>query len=107
LGCGAQGAFGRRRFRSLTINQLIDNGEAIRIGIMRALNQPSRSGVQPQAQRAALGPAQAGEGPMTVWIYVDSSKQVGGRDHLKVFATERAANHWFEDNDPDGGGVRI
>jgi hypothetical protein len=39
---------------------------------------------------------------MTVWIYVDSSKQVGDRDHLKVFATERAANHWFEDNDPEG-----
>jgi hypothetical protein len=23
---------------------------------------------------------------MTVWIYVDTSKQVGDRDHLKVFA---------------------
>ena len=28
---------------------------------------------------------------MTVWIYVDTSKQVGDKDHLKVFATEVAA----------------
>ena len=25
---------------------------------------------------------------MTVWIYVDTRKQVGDKDHLKVFATE-------------------
>ena len=29
-------AFGRRRFHSLTVDRLIDNGEAVRIGIMRA-----------------------------------------------------------------------
>jgi hypothetical protein len=29
---------------------------------------------------------------MTVWIYVDTSKQVGDEDHLKVFASEDAAN---------------
>jgi hypothetical protein len=28
---------------------------------------------------------------MTVWVYVDSSKQVGDKDHLKVFADEDAA----------------
>ena len=28
---------------------------------------------------------------MTVWIYVDTSKQVGDKDHLKVFASEDAA----------------
>jgi hypothetical protein len=38
----------------------------------------------------------------TVWIYVDTSKQVGDRDHLKVFATSDAAEKWFEDNDPTG-----
>ena len=32
-------AFGRRRFHSVTVNRLIDNGEAVRIGIMRALNR--------------------------------------------------------------------
>jgi hypothetical protein len=28
---------------------------------------------------------------MTIWIYVDTSKQVGDPDHLKVFASEDAA----------------
>ena len=28
---------------------------------------------------------------MTVWIYVDTSKQVGDADHLKVFANAEAA----------------
>ena len=39
---------------------------------------------------------------MTVWIYVDTSKQVGDVDHLKVFATEEAAERWFAENDPEG-----
>jgi hypothetical protein len=39
---------------------------------------------------------------MKVLIYVDTSKEVGDRDHLKVFANELAANRWFEDNDPLG-----
>ena len=38
----------------------------------------------------------------TVWIYVETSKQVGGRDHLKVFASEAAAERWFKENDPEG-----
>jgi len=29
---------------------------------------------------------------MIVWTYVDTSKQVGDKDHLKVFASEEAAN---------------
>jgi hypothetical protein len=32
---------------------------------------------------------------MTVVIYVDASKQVGNRDHLKVFANANAAETWF------------
>ena len=28
---------------------------------------------------------------MTVWIYVNTSKQVGDVDHLKVFANQDAA----------------
>jgi hypothetical protein len=32
---------------------------------------------------------------MTVWIYVDPSKQVGDKDHLKVFSSEEAAARWF------------
>jgi hypothetical protein len=39
---------------------------------------------------------------MTVFIYVNTSKQVGDADHLKVFATIDAAENWFEENDPEG-----
>ena len=28
---------------------------------------------------------------MMVWVYVDTSKQVGDEDHVKVFADEDAA----------------
>ena len=38
---------------------------------------------------------------MTVWTYVDTSKQVGDVDHLKVLADLEAAERWFE-NDPEG-----
>jgi hypothetical protein len=38
----------------------------------------------------------------TVCASVDTSKRVGDRDHLKLFATEDAANEWFRDNDPEG-----
>jgi hypothetical protein len=44
----------------------------------------------------------ASEGPMTVFIYVNTSKQVGDADHLKVFANADAAETWFEENDPEG-----
>jgi hypothetical protein len=39
---------------------------------------------------------------MKVWIYVDTSKQVGDKDHLKVFESEDAANAWFAERDPEG-----
>jgi hypothetical protein len=39
---------------------------------------------------------------MTVFVYVNTSKQVGDKDHLKVFATTGAAEIWFEENDPEG-----
>jgi hypothetical protein len=39
---------------------------------------------------------------MTVLIYVDTSKQVGDPDHLKVFASQDAAEAWFAVNDPEG-----
>jgi hypothetical protein len=39
---------------------------------------------------------------MTVLIYVDTSKQVGDKDHIKVFANQDAAETWFEENDPEG-----
>jgi hypothetical protein len=49
------------------------------------------------------GTAKAEEGPMTtVWIYVDTNKEVGDVDHLKVFATPELADEWFKENDPEG-----
>jgi hypothetical protein len=38
----------------------------------------------------------------TVWIYVDTSKDVGDADHLKVFANVEASERWLEENDPEG-----
>ena len=38
----------------------------------------------------------------TVWIYVDTSKEVGDVDQLKVFATLELADEWFTENDPQG-----
>ena len=39
---------------------------------------------------------------MTVWVYINNAKEVGDVDHLKVFASEDAANAWFAENDPEG-----
>jgi hypothetical protein len=41
----------------------------------------------------------------TVWVYVDINKQVGHRDHLKVFANRNAADAWFAEHDPEGVAV--
>jgi hypothetical protein len=38
----------------------------------------------------------------TVWIYVDTARDVGDAEHLQVFADEQAAEDWFRDNDPEG-----
>jgi hypothetical protein len=37
---------------------------------------------------------------MTVWTYVDTNKEVGHVDHLKVFASR--AETWLAENDPEG-----
>ena len=39
---------------------------------------------------------------LTVWINVDTNKQVGDAEHLRVFASQEAAQAWFEVNDPEG-----
>jgi hypothetical protein len=39
---------------------------------------------------------------MTVSIYVDTSKEVGDVDHLKVFASREAAETWLAENDSEG-----
>jgi hypothetical protein len=54
-------------------------------------------GAAPVLQGSAGGPMMK-----TVWIYVDTSKQVGDVDHLKVFASRDLANEWLQENDPEG-----
>src|SRR5437762_6609375 len=39
---------------------------------------------------------------MTVCIYINTAKEVGDEDHLKVFASEEAAERWFAKHDPEG-----
>jgi hypothetical protein len=39
---------------------------------------------------------------MTVFVYINTSKQVGDAEHVKVFASQDAAEKWFEENDPEG-----
>jgi hypothetical protein len=39
---------------------------------------------------------------MTVFIYVDTSEEVGDPDHLKVFTNAEAADTWLEENEPEG-----
>jgi hypothetical protein len=66
-------------------------------------DQPAPAeGVRHLAQDDALGEAKAQERPMTVLIYVDTSKHVGDPDHLKVFANEDAAETWLQENAPEG-----
>ncbi|WP_194459866.1 hypothetical protein [Bradyrhizobium sp. CCBAU 53421] len=38
----------------------------------------------------------------TAWIYVDTNKMVGDKDHLKVFETIEAAQAWLKVNDTEG-----
>ena len=39
---------------------------------------------------------------MTVFVYVNTNRQVGDVDHIKVFASADAAETWFGENDPEG-----
>jgi hypothetical protein len=39
---------------------------------------------------------------MIVFVYVNTSKQVGDKDHIKVFANQDAAETWFEEKYPEG-----
>ncbi|MCP3387923.1 hypothetical protein NLM27_03900 [Bradyrhizobium sp. CCGB12] len=38
---------------------------------------------------------------MTVFAYVNTSKQVGHADYINLFATVESAENWFEENDPE------
>ena len=39
---------------------------------------------------------------MTVFVYVNTSKQVGDAEHIKMLASTDAARAWFDANDPEG-----
>ena len=39
---------------------------------------------------------------MTVFVYVNTNRQVGDVEHIKVFASQDAAETWFEENDAEG-----
>jgi hypothetical protein len=64
---------------------------------MRALNAGKPDPENPTARaRQALQHRQ-----MTVFVHVNTSKQVVDADHIKVFANVDAAEKWFEENDPE------
>jgi hypothetical protein len=58
-----------------------------RIGVMCALNRHHVREFNPSRKEHHWG-GESSRGPMTVWVYVDTRKQVGDREHLKVFASE-------------------
>jgi hypothetical protein len=53
----------------------------------------------PNRKDPPLGPEQAEERPMTVFVCVNTSRQVGDAEHIKVFANRDAARKWFEENE--------
>jgi hypothetical protein len=70
------------------------------VAMLKALNAGKP---KPDSTPRKEGREEIQGGPMmTVWIYVDTSKQVGDVDHLKVFANEDAAETWLQENDPEG-----
>jgi hypothetical protein len=74
-----------------------------RIGMLRALNRNVVREFDSSRKEPQWGPPQAEERPMTiVWIYVDTNKEIGDRDHLKVFATPELAKEWIKENDQEG-----
>jgi hypothetical protein len=38
----------------------------------------------------------------SVWVYINTAREVGDIDHLKVFASAETAEKWFEESDPEG-----
>ena len=51
---------------------------------------------------AGVGRNASSREPMTVFVYVNASEQVGDVDRLKVFASKEVAERWFKANDPEG-----
>jgi hypothetical protein len=49
-----------------------------------------------------LGTPQAQEGPTTVFVDINTAKEVSDVDYIEVFANREAAERWFKENDPEG-----
>jgi hypothetical protein len=73
-----------------------------RIDVLRALNRHVERVFDPSRKDHHWGCRKLRRDQMSVWIYVDVSKEVGDVDHLKVFASKEAAEKWLEENDPEG-----
>ena len=76
-----------------------------RIGVMCALNRGHVREFNSSGKTHHWG-WKAQEGRMTVWVYVNASKQVGDKEHLKIFASEKAGVTWLQENDPEGVGFQ-
>jgi hypothetical protein len=75
----------------------------VRIDVIKHWTERHVREFNPSRKEPHLGTPQAGARSMkTVWIYVDTRKQVGDRDHLKVFANSDLADEWFVVNEPEG-----
>ncbi|MET4211476.1 hypothetical protein [Bradyrhizobium sp. LA2.1] len=70
--------------------------EALLLGVERG--DPT---INPEG-KSRIGGAQVEEGSTTVFVYANIAKQVGDKDHIKVFASQDAAEAWFVENDPEG-----
>jgi hypothetical protein len=81
----------------------VDHGEPgadpllARIGMMAGLERRQVDRTQPRGKRSGMSRVIT----WTVFVYVNTSKQVGDPDHIKVFANQDAAETWFEENDPE------
>jgi hypothetical protein len=73
-----------------------------RIGVMRALNRNVERVFDPSRKDHHSGKRKRKRDQMKTGIYVNTNKQVGDADHLKVFANEDAAEKWLAENDPEG-----
>jgi hypothetical protein len=70
-----------------------------RVGVMRALNRGRVREFTQSGKQHRLGAEKAQERPMTVFVYVNTSKQVGDRE---LSANQDAAETWLQENDPEG-----
>jgi hypothetical protein len=62
-----------------------------RIGIIRALNRHVERVFDPSRKDHHLGTPQAQEGPTTVFVDINTAKEVSDVDYIKVFANREAA----------------